>query len=134
MDDARSRLHRRVFGELRLDQLAIAEQQKFAAGVSAQRNCGAGNDNRCADIATHGVKRDSNLLRHERPGNLLSGGLKRSAADLKNRHRWRRSAKRNAAPRPGRDNSVSPPRHNLLTPAFWMPSATNGESEDSKKY
>jgi hypothetical protein len=43
--------------------------------VSRQRNRGAGNDDRCADIATHGVKRDSNLLRHERPGNLILCGL-----------------------------------------------------------
>ncbi len=50
---------------------AIAEQQKFGVGMSGQRNRGAGNDDRCADIATHGVKRDSNLLRHERPGNLI---------------------------------------------------------------
>jgi hypothetical protein len=83
MNDARSRLHRRMLDELRVDQRAIAEQQKFGIGVSGQRDCGAGNDNRCADIATHGVKRDSNLLRHERPGNLISCGPKRSAADFK---------------------------------------------------
>ena len=63
---------------------AVAEQQKFGVGMPGQRNRGAGNDDRCADIATHGVKRDSNLLRHERPGNLiLSAVLKRSAADWK---------------------------------------------------
>jgi hypothetical protein len=49
--------------------------------VSGQRNGSAGNDDRCADIATHGVKRDSNLLRHERPGNLNSCGLEALAAD-----------------------------------------------------
>jgi hypothetical protein len=42
--------------------------------MPGQRNGGAGNDDRCADIATHGVKRDSNLLRHERPGNLILSG------------------------------------------------------------
>ena len=72
MDDARDRLQRRMFGELRLDQRAVAEQQEFGVGMPGQRNRGAGNDDRCADIATHGVKRDSNLLRHERPGNLIS--------------------------------------------------------------
>jgi hypothetical protein len=71
MDDARGRLHRRMLCELHLNQSAIAEQQKFSVGVSGQRNGGAGNDHRCADIATHGVKRDSNLFRHERPGNLI---------------------------------------------------------------
>ncbi len=55
-----------------VDQRAVAEQQKFAVGMPGQRDRGAGNDDRCADIATHGVKRDSNLLRHERPGNLIS--------------------------------------------------------------
>jgi hypothetical protein len=51
--------------------------------MSGQRNSGAGNDHRCAHIATHGVKRDSNLLRHERPGNLIFAVLMRSAADWK---------------------------------------------------
>src|ERR1700721_3782467 len=62
-------------GELRFDERTIAEQQEFGVGMSGQRNGGAGNDDRCADIATHCVKRDSNLLRHERPGNLIFGGL-----------------------------------------------------------
>src|SRR5256885_12635411 len=31
-------------------------QQKFASRVSGQRNCGAGNDHRCADIATQDRK------------------------------------------------------------------------------
>jgi hypothetical protein len=31
------------------------------------------------------------------------------------------SAKREAAPRPGRDNSVSSSRYNLLTASFWVP-------------
>src|SRR5712664_3953752 len=39
-----------------------------------------------ADIATHGVKRDSNLLRHERPGNLISCGLEVLGRGLGNRH------------------------------------------------
>ena len=33
MDDARGRLHRRMFVELRLDQRAIAEQQEFGVGM-----------------------------------------------------------------------------------------------------
>jgi hypothetical protein len=94
--------------------------------MSAQRNRGAGNDHRCADIATHGVKRDSNLLRHERPGNLISCGLKLGRG---NRHGKRRSAKHHAAPRPGRDNSVSPSRHNLLTASFWSPCRAEADSE-----
>src|SRR6267142_6431373 len=61
--------------EFGIDFRAVAEQEEFSAGMAAQRNRGAGNDHRCADIATHGVKRDSNLLRHERPGNLISCGL-----------------------------------------------------------
>ena len=75
MHDARGRLQRRVSGEFGIDPGAVAEQQEFGVGMPAQRNCGAGNDDRCADIATHGVKRDSNLMRHERPGNLISCGL-----------------------------------------------------------
>jgi hypothetical protein len=75
MNHARYRLHCRMFRQFRVDHRMIAEQQKFGVGMSAQRNRGAGNDDRCADIATHGVKRDSNLLRHERPGNLIFCGL-----------------------------------------------------------
>lgn len=32
---------------------------------------------------------------------------------------------------PGRDNSVSPPRHNLLTSAFWISSPADAESVHS---
>ena len=70
------RLQRRVIGERGLDQRPIAEQQILAVGMPGERYRGAGNDHRCAEIATHGVKRDSNLVRHERPGNLISCGLK----------------------------------------------------------
>jgi hypothetical protein len=42
--------------------------------MATQRDSGAWNDDRSADIATHGVKRYSNLFRHERPGNLLLCG------------------------------------------------------------
>ena len=52
------------------DQRAVAEQQKFGVGMPVQRNRGAGNDHRGAEVAAHGVKRDSNLFRHGRPGNL----------------------------------------------------------------
>ena len=34
MDDARGRLQRRMFGELRVDQRAVAEQQEFGVGMS----------------------------------------------------------------------------------------------------
>ena len=123
MNDARGRLQRRMLGEFGLDQRAVAEQQKFAVGMPGQRDRGAGNDDRCADIATHGVKRDSNLLRHERPGNLISCGLEALGRGLEMRREWRRSAKRIAAPRPGRDNSVSPVPTQPLDRAFWRTTA-----------
>ena len=68
--------------KLRVDQGAVAEQHEFRVGMSLKRNGGAGNDDRCADIATHGVKRNSNLLRHERPGNLISCGLEAGPAEF----------------------------------------------------
>jgi hypothetical protein len=37
--------------------------------MPGERDRSAGNDDGRADIAAHGVKRDSNLLRHEFPGN-----------------------------------------------------------------
>jgi hypothetical protein len=77
-----------MLGELRVDQRAITEQQEFSVGMPSQRNRGAGNDDGCADIATHGVKRDSNLLRHERPGNLISCSHQALGCGLKDR-RWR---------------------------------------------
>ena len=104
----RRRLQRRMLGQFGLDQRAVAEQQKFAVGMPGQRNRGAGNDDRCAEIATHGVKRDSNLLRHERPGNLilccgleaLGRGLEIAATAA--------IGEALCCARPGRDNSVSP--------------------------
>src|SRR5450759_5369844 len=98
--------------------------------MPGQRNRGAGNDDRCADIATHGVKRDSNLLRHERPGNLISCGLEALRPRTGNRHGWAAIGEARCAPRPGRDNSVSPSRHNLLTASFWMPERREAESVD----
>jgi hypothetical protein len=44
------------------------------------------------------------------------------------------SAKREAAPRPGRDNSVSSCRHNLLTASFWLPNRCETESAQENKY
>src|SRR6185437_5536955 len=83
--------------------------------MSGQRNRGAGNNNWYADVTSHGVKRYSNLLRHERPGNPISFELEMPAAEVaavaaigKSRHRTN----------PGRDNSVSPCRHNL-SQAVW---------------
>ena len=109
MDDARGRLQRRMLGEFRLDQRAVAEQQEFGVGMPGQRDRGAGNDDRCADIATHGVKRDSNLLRHERPGNLISvRPSKRSAADWKSPRIG--GDRRSATLRPGRAATIACPR------------------------
>ena len=90
------------------DQRAIAEQQKFAVGMSGQRNRGAGNDDRCADIATHGVKRDSNLLRHERPGNLISCGLEALGRGLKIATDG--GDRRSATLHPGRAATIACPR------------------------
>ena len=108
MNDARGRLHRRMFRQFGLDQRAIAEQQKLGVGVTGQRNGGAGNDDGSADIATHGVKRDSNLLRHERPGNLISCGLEALGRGLGIAMNVGDRPGAVSAPRPGRDNSVSP--------------------------
>src|ERR1700733_15017931 len=44
------------------------------------------------------------------------------------------SAKREAAPRPGRDNSVSSCRHNLLTASFWIPNDCEPESVRGNKH
>ena len=90
-----------------LDLALVAEQQKFGVGMSPQRNRGAGNDDRCADIATHGVKRDSNLLRHERPGNLILCGLDALGRGLEIATDCSDRRGAHAALRPGRDNSAS---------------------------
>src|SRR5215216_4521673 len=95
-----------------------------------QRDGGAGNDDRCADIATHGVKRDSNLLRHERPGNLISCGLRRTRPRTGMAPPKRCSAKRNTTPPPGRDNSVSLSRHNLLTTLFWRKASAVARNQE----
>ena len=130
MDHARGLLQRRIFGELLVDLLAVAIEQKFAVGMPLQRDGGAGNDDRCADIATHGVKRDSNLLRHERPGNLISCGPRRARPRTGKAPPKRCSAKRNAAPPPGRDNSVSLSRHNLLTTLFWRKASAVARNQE----
>ena len=91
-----------------VDQRAIAEQQKFSVGMSGQRNGGAGNDDRCADIATHGVKRDSNLLRHERPGNLILCGLEALGRGLE--IATDSGDRRSATLRPGRAATIACPR------------------------
>jgi len=57
VNDARGRLQCRVFFKLGVDQRPIPEQQKFTVGMPAQRDGGPGNDDRCTEIATHGVKR-----------------------------------------------------------------------------
>jgi hypothetical protein len=46
-----------------------------------------------------------------------------------NRRGLRQSAKRHAVPRPGRDNSVSPSRHNLFTMSFYGPIGAGAEPE-----
>jgi hypothetical protein len=43
------------------------------------------------------------------------------------------SAKRDATPRPGRDNSVSSSRHNLLTASFWTTKDYELESDPENK-
>src|SRR6185295_13200847 len=106
--------------------------QKFTVGMPFQRDGGAGNDDRCADIATHGVKRDSNLLRHERPGNLISCGPRRTRPRTGMAPPKRCSAKRNTTPPPGRDNSVSLSRHNLLTTLFWRKASAVARNQGSE--
>jgi len=44
----------RIFRELRFNQRAVAKHQEFGVGMSGQCRRSAGNDDRCADIATHG--------------------------------------------------------------------------------
>src|SRR2546428_7772721 len=119
MGDGGSLFQRRIIGKPLVDQFAVAKKQEFTVGMPFQSDGGAGNDDRCADIATHGVKRDSNLLRHERPGNLISCGPRKPGRALVMAPPKRCSAKRIPAPPPGRDNSVSPSRHNLFTTLFW---------------
>jgi hypothetical protein len=108
-----------MLGEFWIDQRGIAEQQKFSVGMPFQRSSGAGNNHRSADVATHGVKRNSNLLRHENPGNLISCGRESfGRATGKPSLNAALGEAQALAPRPGRDNSVSRPRHNLLTAAM----------------
>src|SRR5690242_8563293 len=83
--------------------------------MSFQRDRGAGDDHCCADVATHGVKRYTNLLRHECPGNLIPRGPCATPAASP-----ATDGESLATPDPGRDNTVSRPRHNLLTPiSLW---------------
>src|SRR6266536_1385130 len=132
MDHARGLFQRRIFGKLLVDLFAVAIEQEFAVGMPFQRDGGAGNDDRCADIATHGVKRDSNLLRHERPGNLISCGPRRARPRTGKAPPKRCSARRIPAPPPGRDNSVSPPRHNLLTTVYWRKASAVARNQEYK--
>src|SRR6201988_2203979 len=112
VNDRRDRLERRKLRQLRLNQIPLPEQQKLGIGMSGQRDRGAGNDDGRADVAPHGVKRDSNLLRHERPGNLISSRLlgwvwhSLSVAIAEDLYL------------PAGDNSLSLLRHNLLTTDF----------------
>ena len=66
--------------KLLVNQRAVAEQQKFDVGVPHQGECRPRDHHRCTEIAAHGVKRDSNLLRHKRPGNLIVAASKQLAA------------------------------------------------------
>jgi hypothetical protein len=59
---------------------AVAHHQKFDIGMPHQRKRRARYDNRCTEIAAHGVKRDLNLLRHKRSGNLIAAALTKPAA------------------------------------------------------
>jgi hypothetical protein len=69
--------------ELRIDLRAVAHHQKFDIGMPHQRKRRARYDNRCTEIAAHGVKRDLNLLRHKRSGNLIVAALTKPAASWK---------------------------------------------------
>lgn len=80
MKDPRDGFQRRVRIKLLVNQGAVAEQQKFDVGVPHQGERCARNNHRCTEIAAHGVKRDSNLLRHKRPGNLIVAASKQLAA------------------------------------------------------
>src|SRR4029077_16830822 len=82
----------------------------------------AGNDDGRADIATHGVKRDSNLLRHERPGNHSS------------RSQDSGEPPGQPAPGPGGDNSVSRPGANLFTAPLCPKPRHDTNSPRSKNY
>ena len=98
VDDARDLLQRGMLLELGIDLGAVAEQQELGVGMPVKRDRGAGNDDRSADIATHGVKRYSNLLRHERPGNLISCGL--DLLEPPDWMPWRNAARPSAAQHP----------------------------------
>ena len=67
MEDARGRLELRPRVEQRLDQGAVAEQQKLDARMPVERDLRPGNDHGRSEIAPHGVERNTNLIRHERP-------------------------------------------------------------------
>ena len=86
VDNARGRFQRRIFRQFGIDQDAVAIQQEFGVGMPGQCSSRPWNDHRCADVAAHGVKRDSNLLRHGRSGNLISSGLRRARPNA-GRHR-----------------------------------------------
>jgi hypothetical protein len=118
--------------ELGLDLGAVPDQQEFGIRMPPKGNGSAGYDDGGADIAAHGVKRNSNLAWHQRSGNLVSCGLELAAAKWLRHQRWR-SAKRHGAPGPGRDNSVSPRRNNLLTPAFYIQAKSKEDSHQREK-
>src|SRR3954465_15286567 len=98
--------------------------------MASQRDRGAGNDDRCADIAPHGVKRDSNLLRHERPGNLIFGVV--SALGRKLGSSLESGTRRCT---PGRAGTIAGPRADTTSgpPFFWKPSLRGGESAQHKE-
>src|SRR5258708_106559 len=103
-----------MLGELPLDLRGIAEQQEFGVGMSGQRYGSAGNENRCADIATHGVKRDSNPLRHERPGSLIVWGLEALAA-ASWESPWMSAIGGALLQRPGRAATIACPRRDTTS-------------------
>ncbi len=50
--------------EQRLDHRGIAEQDELAVRMARQRDRGAGHDHGRAVVTSHGVERNSDLLRH----------------------------------------------------------------------
>ncbi len=74
MDDPGNGLELGVTIELGLDPGAVPDQQKLGLAVPAERDGSAWNDHGGADVAPHGVKRNTNLAWHLNPGNLVWRG------------------------------------------------------------
>ena len=64
MDDPRGAPQSRSRLQQRLDRGAVAEQQEFGIGVTLQGYLGSRHDYRRANVAPHGVERDTDLMGH----------------------------------------------------------------------